>query len=329
MSIPPLSWPSTQRFDELDAQTRSTVHAAVAQQVAEMRIPVDMTPLVDALYIPMAAWLGAWHAAKGRPLVVGLTGGQGSGKSTISSLLRTVLEQAFGLRAATLSIDDIYATHAERARLGRELHPLLATRGPPATHDTDLGLRTLDTLTHLRAGEVFAVPSFDKAIDDRRPETDWPTVTGPVDVVLFEGWCVGASPEPAAALAEPLNALERTEDTHGQWRTHVNAALASEYHALFSLIDVQILLRISSMERVFEWRELQEAKLRESVSAANNTDAELRVMDPLTVVRFVQHYERITRHLLRELPERAHLIVDINDAHQPAAVTVNKPVEAP
>jgi D-glycerate 3-kinase len=326
MPIPALSWPRTQRFDELDAKTRGTVHAAVAQQVAQMRIPVDMTPLVDALYVPMAAWLQAWRSAKSGPLIVGLTGGQGSGKSTISALLRTVLEHGFGLRAATLSIDDIYSTRAERARLGREIHPLLATRGPPATHDTGLGLRTLEALTSLRAGEVFAVPSFDKAVDDRRPETEWPTVSGPVDVVLFEGWCVGASAEPDAALLEPLNSLERTQDPQGRWRAHVNAALADDYRALFNLVDVQVFLRISSMERVFEWRELQEAKLRKSVGASSNADSELRVMDSQTVVRFVQHYERITRHLLRELPERAHLIVDINDAHQPSAVTINKPV---
>jgi D-glycerate 3-kinase len=322
----PLSWPSNQRFDEIDAETRSRAHAAVAEQVAEMRIPVDMSSLVDALYLPMAAWLRAWRNAKGAPLVAGVTGGQGSGKSTISALLRTVLEQAFGLRAATLSIDDIYATHAERAQLGREVHPLLATRGPPATHDTELGIQTLEALINLTSGEVLALPSFDKATDDRRPATEWPAVTGPVDVVLFEGWCVGALPEPAAALTEPLNDLEREEDAHGQWRTHVNAALAGEYRALFDLIDVQVLLRISSMERVFEWRELQETKLRETVSDSGNENSQLRVMDSQAVIRFVQHYERITRHLLCDLPERAHLIIDINDAHQPAAVTINNPV---
>lgn len=326
MSYPLLSWPSTQRFDEADAETRAKVHAATNHQVADMRIPVDMAPLVDALYLPMAAWLGAWRDTMGRPLVVGLTGGQGSGKSTISALLRTVLEQGFGLSAATLSIDDIYATHAKRARLGREVHPLLATRGPPATHDTDLGLRTLKALAGLKTGEMLALPRFDKAIDDRQPESTWPVIEGPVDIILFEGWCVGAAPEPDNALGEPLNELERNEDAQGHWRTYVNTALSGSYRELFDLIDVQVMLRISSMDRVFEWRELQEAKLREAVAVSNNAGADLRVMDAPAVVRFVQHYERITRHLLRELPERAHLIVDINDAHQPSAVTINKPL---
>ena len=78
-------------FASFTARARAAAIPVVQEQTEAMRIPIDMTPLVDALYLPMAAWLKQWRTQLGRPIVVGLTGGQGSGKSTISALLRSVL----------------------------------------------------------------------------------------------------------------------------------------------------------------------------------------------------------------------------------------------
>lgn len=113
---------------------------------------------------------------------------RGSGKSTAAALLADFLA-LLGLRTAILSIDDLYLTRSARGRLAREVHPLLVTRGVPGTHDLDLGVRTIDALCALRSGQRLPLPCFDKSTDDRLPPLRWPAIEGPVDIILFEGWC--------------------------------------------------------------------------------------------------------------------------------------------
>jgi D-glycerate 3-kinase len=199
----------------------------LAAFLREEGLPADFAAEVERLHAPLAARIAA--VTMGPAFVVGVCGPQGSGKTTTVRVLAALLE-AQGLKVATLSLDDLYLTLADREALARDVHPLLRTRGVPGTHDVGLGLAVLDGL----AGEgETALPRFDKAADDRAPAGTWPTVAGPVDVVLFEGWCVGARPEPAEALREPVNGLERDRDSDGVWRAYVNAALAGPYRALF------------------------------------------------------------------------------------------------
>jgi D-glycerate 3-kinase len=255
---------------------------------------------VERLHAPLAARIAA--VAMGPAFVVGICGPQGSGKSTTVRVVAALLE-ARGLKVATLSLDDLYLPRADREALAREVHPLLRTRGVPGTHDVALGLAVLDGL----AGEgETALPRFDKAGDDRAPVEAWPVVAGPVDVVLFEGWCVGARPEPPEALAEPVNALERERDPDGIWRSYVNAALAGPYRALFARLDLLVLFTAPDFETVLSWRREQEAKLRRRLAeAGQGTD---RAMSDEEVAVFVQHYERLTRHIAREMPARADLV---------------------
>ena len=177
--------------------------AIIAAFVRDEGLPADFADLADRLHRPLAARIAGWAGGGRAPLVVGICGPQGSGKSTLAALVARLLT-ARGLAVATLSIDDLYRTKAERARLAREVHPLLATRGVPGTHDPALGLAVLQALGR---PETTALPRFDKAADDRAPETSWPRVEGPVDVVLLEGWCVGARPQPAARLAAPVSPI--------------------------------------------------------------------------------------------------------------------------
>lgn len=242
--------------------------------------------------------------AHGGMLVAGLSGPQGSGKSTLAAALPGLLA-AHGLRTAVLALDDLYLARAERQRLAREVHPLLATRGVPGTHDVALGLATLAALA--RPGAT-AIPRFDKAVDDRLPPAEWTRAQGPFDVVLFEGWCVGARPQPPAALAEPVNALERDEDPRGVWRRYANDALAGPYQALFGRIGFQVLLRPPGFEAVLGWRVQQEHELR-AARGGGQSDAE--------IARFIQHYERLTRHIDAEMPARADVTVMLDAAREP------------
>ena len=237
------------------------------------------------------------------PLVLGLCGAQGSGKSTLAAAV-VEAARAGGLAAATLSLDDLYLTRAERAVLAREVHPLLATRGVPGTHDVALGL---DLLARIDAGEPVRLPRFDKATDDRLPEAEWDAAPAPLDLLVFEGWCVGAVAQAGVALVDPVNALEAEEDADARWRRWVNAQLAGAYRRLFARIDRLVLLAAPGFEVVFDWRLEQE---RCGAGA----------MDAAQVARFIQHYERLTRYILSEMPGRADLVIGLDRDRTPIGI---------
>lgn len=279
-------------------------------------LPERFADLADRLHRPLAARIAGWAGEGRAPLVVGICGPQGSGKSTLAALVRRLLA-ARGLKVATLSIDDLYLTKAERARLAREVHPLLATRGVPGTHDPALGLAVLQALGR---PETTALPRFDKAADDRAPETSWPRVEGPVDVVLLEGWCVGARPQPAARLAAPVNALERDEDPDGAWRGFANAALAGPYAPLFARVDRLVLLTAPDFAVVRAWRGQQEARLRARLAAEGRDPA--LAMDDAALDRFVAHYERLTRWIAEDLPGVTDVVVKLDERRWPKEALV-------
>lgn len=232
--------------------------------------------------------------------VQAIAGLQGSGKSTLAAQLAEAA-QARGLRAAVLSIDDVYLGRRERARLAREVHPLLARRGPPGTHDVGLACETLDALS---AGAAVRLPRFDKLRDTRLPASRWPR-TGPVDLVLFEGWCLHVPAGDAAALATPLNALERDEDPHAIWRHWCNAALGRDYPALWTRLGPPLWLQPPGFEVVARWRWQQEQALQQRALAAARPQQASRAMTRAEVGRFVQLFERVSRRALATLPERA------------------------
>jgi D-glycerate 3-kinase len=292
--------------------------SALARLIREHALPDPYLEMVEAVHRPAAAHIAARRRALGRPIVVGLCGSQGSGKSTMAAFLAALLAED-GLTSAVLSIDDLYLTRAQRERLGAGVHPLLRTRGPPGTHDAGLGLALLDVLTFGGAAEV-ALPRFDKAEDDRAPAEAWPIVPAPVEVVLLEGWCVGAIPQDEAALAEPVNALERDEDPDGVWRRYVNDQLKGVYAALFERIDVLALLQAPGFEAVYDWRLLQEQKLAERV--AREGLAGRRVMSPHEIRRFLMFYQRLTQHILAEMPGRAEIVMPLGTDHRIFGVTI-------
>jgi len=279
--------------------------------LARHHLPESFTRTVDEFYVPLAHWLHALLTASGPgTFVLGINGAQGTGKTTLSRFLSAFLRSHYELSVAELSIDDIYLTRAERTDLARRVHPLLATRGVPGTHDIDLGHAIIDTLCTLRDGESVALPRFDKSVDDRRPAGDWPEVTGPIDLVVFEGWCVGSTAQSASELAVPVNRLEADEDTDCAWRAYVNEQLVTTYRQLFNKIDALVFLEAPGFDAIHRWRLDQEHKLAASVGVDGS-----ELMDEAGLTRFIRHYERITRHNLATLPASAGVVMTLDDDH--------------
>ncbi len=281
----------------------------LSELIAKEKLPAAFVRTVDTIHRPIANWITEVASTRSRTTIMGLCGPQGSGKSTMVTALQALLADR-GHRAAILSLDDLYLTRAERERLAATVHPLLRTRGVPGTHDVALGLAVLDSLS--RPGET-RVPRFDKALDDRQPPEAWEPVQGPVDVVLFEGWCVGARPQPEAALSAPVNDLERNEDPDAHWRRYVNDALAGSYQRLFARIDKLVMLAPPSFDVVVGWRTEQEQKLRQAMQAGGEAP---RGMSDADIARFVAHYERLTRHILAEMPARADVVIGLDEHRQ-------------
>lgn len=248
----------------------------------------------------LAALFAAAPAADGpRCQLLGVSGGQGAGKSTLSAALVQAFAAA-GLKAATLSLDDVYMTRAQRQALAREVHPLLATRGVPGTHDLPL---LASVLAGLRAEQV-QLPRFDKGADDRQPETAWSVVDGPLDVLIFEGWCVGVPPQPAELLTEPVNALEAQEDPDGRYRRYVNDRIALDYAPLWTQLDAWLHLQVPDRASVLNWRRQQE----QALPAAQRMDDE-------GLARFVAHYHRLTDWLRDQGPNRATWSLELGLDH--------------
>ncbi len=224
--------------------------------------------------------------------VYAIAGLQGSGKSTLAAQM-AVLGARRGLRVVVLSLDDTYLGLRERRRLGREVHPLLATRGPPSTHDIALACETLDAL---RAGCAVRLPRFDKLSDRRLPPSRWPCVRD-ADLTIFEGWCLKVPPQPATALRRAINALEREEDAEGIWRRYCNDALAHEYPALWARLPRLLWLQPPGFDPVPGWRWQQERAARAGRGAGTQAG-----LSRAQVGRFVQHFERVSRHALRTMP---------------------------
>ncbi len=262
--------------------------------------------LLSGLYLPIADWL--IQRGTTSPHFIGINGAQGSGKSTLCKILQLVLSAGFGKRIAILSIDDLYLTRAERVTLAETVHPLLLTRGVPGTHDVELGLRLFQQLRNQHGS--IKLPRFDKTIDDRADESNWPRIDLPVDIVLFEGWCVGTQAQTETALATPINTLERDEDRDGQWRRYVNQQLSEHYQTLFKQLQTLVMLEIPDLDKVIEWRSLQEQQLRQQKGDKHH------VMDEKAIARFIKHYERLTRANLIEIPNRADLLLKLNNQHQ-------------
>jgi len=268
-------------------------------------------PLIDQLANQLA---DVGDDTPATTMVLGISGAQGTGKSTLAKLIEVVLASR-GRRIANLSMDDYYLSRPQRQRLAADIHPLLATRGVPGTHDTALAIATIADLRAATASSVIHLPRFDKAIDDLVPVDEWPGFEGRADLIIVEGWFLGAAPQLDSDLETAVNALEENEDREGTWRRYANAQLGGSYQQWFACIDHLILLKAPAFEQVKAWRSLQEVKL---AARSKSSGSHMGIMNGKQLERFIAHFERLTRHCLQSLPGKADQVFYLDADHQVA-----------
>ena len=269
------------------------------------QLPSSYAETAQKWFTPLCEQLLKHQEGATKPFIVGINGSQGSGKSTLTSFIEYYLSSVHGKQVVSLSIDDFYFDQSQRNALAIKVHPLLATRGVPGTHNIPLAL---DTLRNLDSGSRTLLPRFDKATDTPFPTEQWPVIASSPDFIILEGWCVGATPQSQSELKPPINHLEEVEDPLGIWRSFVNTELAGDYQTLFTKIDYRIMLKAPSFDCVYQWRLEQEHKLAKK-AAKNSTG----VMSDEEVANFVQHYQRITEHALRQLPKKSDTVFYLDE----------------
>ena len=260
-------------------------------------------------YIPMSFWIEKKYKEKGKTLFLGLSGGQGSGKTTIAGILKIILRKFFKRNVYTISIDDFYKTLNERNKMSQKIHPLFKTRGVPGTHDINL-IRKFFTFIKRRKFKKFKLHKFDKSIDDRVKKEYWTSIKKRPEIIILEGWCVGAKPQSNSLIKNSINILEKNEDKNLAWRNYVNKKLKNEYKKIFSMIDHLIFIKVPNFNMVLKWRLLQERKLKKK-SYLNK-----KIMSHAQIKRFVMFYERITLQMIKDLNKYASLVILLKKNHE-------------
>ena len=260
-------------------------------------------------YIPISFWIENKYKKKGKTLFLGFSGGQGSGKTTVAKILKIILKKFFKREIYVSSIDDFYKTLKDRNEMSHTIHPLFKTRGVPGTHDISLVKKFFDFIKK-RNFKKFKLPKFDKSMDDRLKKKYWSNIKKRPEIVILEGWCVGAKPQSNSIINKPINILEKYEDKHLIWRKYANEKLKKEYKKLFAMIDHFIFMKIPNFNVVYEWRLLQEIKLRKK-SHSNK-----KIMSYNEIKRFIMFYERITLQMIKDLSKSASVVIFLKTNHK-------------
>jgi len=266
--------------------------------------------MVKSFLIPVSQWISK-KVNKKKPLIIGLAGGQGSGKTTISLILSIILKKYFKLNVFIVSIDDFYKTRRDRKILSKTKHSLLMTRGVPGTHDINLMMNFFKKVKTKKFNNL-QIPKFNKATDDRCKKNLWYKLKSKPDVIIFEGWCVGAKAQTINQLKKPINSLEKVHDQSAKWRSHVNNQLKTTYGTLFKQLDGLLYLKAKNFDLLRKWRLKQERKLWVQTENKKN----LKVMSSGDVINFMQTYQRITQQMFKDALKSSSIIMSLNSNHQ-------------
>ncbi|MGM0568857.1 MAG: hypothetical protein ACQESB_06550 [Elusimicrobiota bacterium] len=242
---------------------------------------------------------------KDKTLTVGINGPPGCGKTTLASETSANIKKR-GRKVITFSIDDFYWTFKKREKEALTKR-LLDVRGP-GTHDIKLAVKVFESLINSGEKDTTLIPRFNKWLKegkgDRAPRNKWKLFKGRPDFIIFEGWNVCEDPVDEKELQSPFNNLERECDSNMNSRKYINTRLKNEYSILWKYINYLVFIKVDNMDYIYTHRLQQEKKLREEGKSA---------MDEPDVKYFVSHYERWINHIKKTLPEKADIVMHIDE----------------
>ena len=237
---------------------------------------------------PIAEQLQHMHT-KGTT-IVGVQGGQGTGKTTIVKILEKHLKEQ-GFKVQSFSIDDFYKSWKERKALQQKypVNPFYQiSRGLPGTHRVKF---LLETLQRAKSGKDFAIPLFDKSLYDGKGDVLSKTkkVKGRQDFVIIEGWCVGMPEVNSQKFLEicKSNGINISKLDPKLQEHKVVLKFAKEYQPIWKLLDYQIILKADSPEVHKKWRLLQEKRLKAAKGKGMNDKQVHAFVEPFLPFTYV------------------------------------------
>jgi len=229
-----------------------------------------------------------------------ISGSQGVGKSTISNLLKLVIEKYYKKKVMLLSIDNYYLSKTQRFKLAKKIHPLLLTRGVPGTHNIKKLYQDINQFNKQKF--PITIPHFDKINDDITKKRK---IINNAQILLLEGWCCGSLPIKTKYLNQNVNQLESKYDKKNIWRKYYNSMLKSEYRKVFSMFNKKIYIQPPSFKYVLKWRSLQEKNNAKKSNSKN-------FMNKDKLKKFIQHYEKITKWMMKTMPHEVDILIKID-----------------
>ena len=276
---------------------------------------VDKIGKLNKFYLPLSEWIYSIYSKDFKTKIIGLSGGQGAGKSTITGILKLILKKKYGLNLCVFSIDDFYKTKNERLKMSKKKHQLFITRGVPGTHDIKLLNHTIRKLKQKKFRTVL-IPKFDKSKDDRLRKNKWQKIKIKPDIIIFEGWCVGTTHQNNIELKRPLNWIEKKYDENLKWRKMVNNLIKKRYKTLFNKIDKLVYLRVPHFNYIIKWRWLQEQKMKLTTKSK-------KTMSKTQVKEFIMFYERLTKHMMKNYSKISDLTIFLDKNHRSKKMLIN------
>lgn len=272
-------------------------YAAIVDCCTELNLAPPIETIWN-LWLPLAIQIADWRGMLDRCLIQGFLGGQGTGKTTLTRVLTVILKQ-LGYQAVSWSIDDLYLSYLDRIAL-RNRDPRLIRRGPPGTHDVQLGI---NVLSQLQQGNFpIALPRFDKSLHNGEGDRTIPETIDQADIVLFEGWFIGVRPIVSQFEIAPI-----VTDSDRQFAQDMNEQLR-DYLPLWEMLDRLIVLYVPNYQLSKQWRKQAEHRMI-AQGKSGMTDAEIE--------QFVEYFWKALHPELFILPvlENADLVLEIGVEH--------------
>ncbi|KAH8696825.1 P-loop containing nucleoside triphosphate hydrolase protein [Phaeosphaeriaceae sp. PMI808] len=268
----------------------------------------------------------AQHDQTSKPIILGISGLQGSGKSTWASKIVDILETQHKLHAITISLDDLYKTH-EDLITQRDKNPenkLYRTRGQPGTHEEQLAAQFFQSLKDYDGAGILKIPSFDKSKfngeGDRAPQSEWPSISCKPDVVVFEGWCVGFQPLPSSVIEEKYklalsgklsintpaqHLLTHLLEINENLKRYCEVFMGPQHFDFFIHIDT------ADLRNVYTWRLQQEHKMIEA-KGTGMSDEQVRSFIDGYMSSYEVYLDQLREGLFVDRGRQVRVVLDLS-----------------